>query len=76
MDKVMKNKKGLELVASLSFSCKNMFRKIRFMFWPFEFGSWKKNKKVKKMTKYLKNEKSFLQGIKTIFHNFWNAFFW
>ena len=27
-------------------------------------------------TEYLENEKSFLDEIKSIFHNFWRAFFW
>ena len=40
---------------------------------PFEFG--KCGKEVEKIQKFefLKNEKSFLDEIKNIFHNFWRA---
>ena len=43
---------------------------------PFEFG--KCGKEVEKIQKfeYLKNEKSFLDEIKNIFHNFWRAIIW
>ena len=40
---------------------------------------WKMcNEKGKKQQniEYLKTEKSFVEEIKSIFHNFWNAFFW
>ena len=37
---------------------------------------WKLERKGKKQNiEYLKNEKCLLEEIKTIFHNFWNAFF-
>ena len=80
MDKIMKNKKGLELVAFL-FELQNMFTKIHFLVWPFESGklnleTGKKREKTQQSIKHLKNKKSFLEEIKTIFHNFWNAFFW
>ena len=51
-----------------------MFTKASFLAWPFESGS--SNEKEKKQNiEYLKNEMCLLEEIKTIFHNFWNAFF-
>ena len=71
MDKIMKNKKGLELVTCI-FELQNMFTKINFLVWPIECGNWKEKKK-KQNTEYLKNEKCLMEEI-TIFLNFWNAF--
>ena len=70
----MENKKGLELVTFL-FELQNMFTKIHFLAWPFESGrlnleTGKKREKTHQNIKHLKNEKSFLEEIKTIFHNF------
>ena len=73
MDEVIKKKKDLELVNNL-FELWNMLRKIPFLLWPFESG--KRKGKKQQNIKYLKNERSFFEEIKTIFHNFWNAFFW
>ena len=42
MDKLMKNKRGLELVTSL-FEFQSMFTKVHFLLWPFESGNWKEN---------------------------------
>ena len=74
MDKIMENKKGLELVTFL-FELQNMFTKIHFLAWPFESGkpnleTGKKREKTHQNIKHLKNEKSFLEEIKTIFHSF------
>ena len=43
--------------------------------WPFESGKWKEREKLQK-TGDLKNKKSFLDEVKSIFHIFWNPFFW
>ena len=42
MDKIMKNKKGLELATNLSFNYKSMFRKTHFLVWRFESGNYGK----------------------------------
>ena len=43
---------------------------------PFESGKCgEKGKKLQKL-EYLENEKSFLDEIKSIFHNFWRAIIW
>ena len=73
MDKIMKNKKGLELDTCL-FELQNMFTKIHFSVRLFVSGNWKEKEKEQNI-EYLKNEKCLLQEIKKIFHNFWNAFF-
>ena len=43
--------------------------------WPFEFGKCENEGKKLRKIEYLDNKKSFLDEIKSIFHNFWNAFF-
>ena len=66
MEKVIKNKRGLELVTSPSSGYKTSSTSIC----PFESGkSGKEDKKIQKF-EYLKNEKSFLDVIKNIFHSF------
>ena len=60
-----------ELVTSL-FELQDMFTKIDFLFWPLESWNWQEKEKN---IEYLKNEKCFLEEIKTFSHNFWNAFF-
>ena len=72
MDKIMKNKKGLELVTCI-FELQNMFTKIYFFVWSNESGNWKEKEKNKKNTESLKNEKCLLEEI-TIFLNFSNTF--
>ena len=43
---------------------------------PFESGKFgKEGEKIQKL-EYLENEKSFLDGIKNIFHSFLRAFIW
>ena len=71
----MKSQKGLELVTSLS-EMQNMFTKIYYLVGSFESGNWRENEKSWQNIEYLKNKKSFLEEIKTVFHNFWNTFFW
>ena len=44
MDKIMKNKKVLELVICF-FELQNMFTKNRFLVRPFESGNWKEKEK-------------------------------
>ena len=74
MDKVIKSKRGLELVTSRSYNytCKfmqaNSWHHKLFHF-HFFFWIWKKWKGRGKITKneYLENEKSFLDEIKNIF---------
>ena len=60
MDKIMKNKRGVELVTSLSLSCKICLDK--FDFWPdplnLKIG---KGRKIQQNIQHLKNEKSFLE---------------
>ena len=58
------------------FELQNMFSKIPFLVWPFESGNCGKKRKNRQNIQYLKNEKNFLEEIKNIFHNIWNAFFW
>ena len=75
MDKIMKKKKHGTSYQSL-FELQNMFSKIPFLVWPFESGNCGKKRKNRQNIQYLKNEKNFLEEIKNIFHNIWNAFFW
>ena len=73
MDKIMKNKKGLELVTCF-LELQKMFRKINFLSGPFNLETGEKSKKKQK-TEYFKNEKCLLEVIKGIFHNFEMLFF-
>ena len=75
INRIMKSQKGLELVTSLS-EMQNMFTKIYYLVGSFESGNWRENEKSRQNIEYLKNKKSFLEEIKTVFHNFWNTFFW
>ena len=70
MDKIMKNKKGVELVTSLPLSCKTCLEK--FLFWSdlLNLEIVEKKEKNWKNIQYPKNKKSFLEEIKTIFHSF------
>ena len=70
MDKIMKNKKDLELVNSLSLSCKTFSEK--FLFWSdtLNLETVERKGKKRQIIEYLKNENSFLEKIKTKFHNF------
>ena len=112
MDKILKNKRGLELV-TVALRLPNKFRKIPLLviyyqtkfddiiwsgFWvipkttsanfcktihdiinystsncPFESGNSGKEGKKSQKFEYLKNEKSFLDEIKNIFHSFWRV---
>ena len=56
MDKIMKNKKSLELVTSL-FEFRNMFIKIPFLFWPFTSETVERKETKRENTQYLKNKK-------------------
>ena len=56
MDKIMKNKKSLELVTSL-FEFQNMFIKIPFLFWPFTSETVERKETKRENTQYLKNKK-------------------
>ena len=71
MDKIMKNKK-----AGLYLSCRTCLEK--FLFWSNSLNLETVERKGKKRQniEYLKNEKAFLEEIKTIFQNFSNAFYW
>ena len=69
MDKSMNIKKVGGTSYQSLFELKNMFRKIPFLFWPFEFGNCRMERKNQQNIEYLKNEKSFLEEINTIFHN-------
>ena len=44
--------------------------------WPFESGNCGKERKKLDEIEYLDNEENSLDKIKSIFQNFWNAFFW
>ena len=44
--------------------------------WRFESDKCGKEEKKIQKIEYLENEKSFLDNTKSIFHKFWNAFFW
>ena len=72
----MKNRKDLELVTGLSLSCKTSLE--RFLFWcdVLNLKTVERKGKKRQNIEYLKNEKSVLEEIKTIFHNFLNPFFW
>ena len=50
MDKIMKNKKGLELVTSPSLSCKTCLEKL--LFWSEPLNLETVERKGKKVTKY------------------------
>ena len=52
MDKIIKNKKDLELITSL-FELQNMFEKVPSLVWPFESGNCGKKKKTKKKTLHM-----------------------
>ena len=43
--------------------------------WPFSFENCGMEEKKFQKVEYLKNEKGFSDETKSIFHNFWNAFF-
>ena len=66
----MKNKKGVELVTSLSLSCKTFLEK--FLFWsdPLNLETVERKGKNWQNIQYAKNKKSFLEEIKIIFLNF------
>ena len=68
------NKKGVELVTRLFLSCKTCLEK--FLFWPDPLNLEIVERKRKNLQniQYHKNEKSFLEEIKSIFHNFLRCF--
>ena len=74
MDKIMKNKKGVELATSLPLSCKTYLEK--FLFWsdPLNLETVERKGKNLQNIQYPKSEKSFLEEIKSIFHNFLRCF--
>ena len=74
IDKIMKNK-SVELVISLSLSCKTCLDKFALWSDLLNLETVERNRKNWQNIQYLKNEKSFLEERKTIFHNFWNVFF-
>ena len=43
---------------------------------PFESGMCGKEEEKLQQFEYLENEKSFIDEIKNIFHNFWKAIIW
>ena len=49
---------------------------IPLQIYPFESGKFGKERKKLQKFEYLKNEKSFLDELKNIFHNFWTAIIW
>ena len=63
----MKSKKGVELDTSLSLSCKTCLEK--FFVWsdPLNLKTVERKEKNRQNIQYLKNKKSFLEEIKTIF---------
>ena len=69
MYKMMKNKKGLKLDTSLPLSCKTWLEKLLFRSDPLNLETVKRKRKKLQNIQYLKNKKSFLEEIKTIFHN-------
>ena len=74
MDKIIKNKKGLELVISLSLSCKTFLEEFIFCSDPLNLEAVERERKNWQNIQYPKNKKNFLEEIKTIIHHFWNAF--
>ena len=74
MGKIMKNKKGVELVTILPLSCKIYLEK--FLFWsdPLNLETVERKGKNLQNIQYPKSEKSFLEEIKSIFHNFLRCF--
>ena len=70
MDKIMINKEGVELVTSLSLSCKTFLEK--FLFWsdPLRLEIVERKGKKWQNIQYPQNKMSFLEEIKTIFNNF------
>ena len=93
MEKIMKNRRGLKLVCSLSWDCKTKYLEKCFFFssfwvipkitfanshriWPFKPGNCGKERKKLDKIEYRDNEENSLDKIKSIFQNFWNAFFW
>ena len=74
MDKVIKNKRGLELVTSHSsgYLCKPIHDIINYPASICSFESGERGKKEEKLQKFesLENKKSFLDEIKNIFHCF------
>ena len=61
MDKIMKNKKGAELVTSLSLSCKTCLDKFIFGSDPLNLKTVERKGKTQQNIQYLKNVKSFLE---------------
>ena len=70
MDKIMKNKKGVELVTSLPLSCKTCLEKFLFCSDPLNLETVQRKGKNWENIQYPKNKKSFLEEIKTIFKIF------
>ena len=70
MGKIMKNKKDMELVTSLSLSCKTCLEKLLFWSDPLNLETLERKGKNRQNIQCLKNRKSFLEEIKSIFHNF------
>ena len=70
MDKIMENKKGVELLTSLSLSCKTFLEK--FLSWsdPLNLQTVERKGKNWQNIQHPLNKKSFLEEIETIFHNF------
>ena len=72
---------GVWVIAKTTFAnlCKPIKQRHNYssFIWPFESGNCRrKGQKIEKKNEYLENEKTFLDEIKIILHNFWNAFFW
>ena len=66
----MKNKTGVELVISLSLSCKTFLEKYFFWSDPLNLETVERKGKNWQNIQYAKNKKSFLEVIKIIFRNF------
>ena len=66
----MKNKKRRGTVITLSLSCKTCLGKFIFESDPLNLETVERKGKNWQTVQYLKNEKSFLEKIKTIFYNF------
>ena len=66
MDKIMKNKKYLGLVTSLSFICKTCLENLIFWYGSLNLETLEREEKKTQNIEYLKTEKSFSNKIKTI----------
>ena len=76
----MKYKMGFWVISKITSAnlCKPVHDIINYSTFIYPIESGKCGKKGKKLQEfeYLKNEKSFLDEIKRVFHSFWSAMIW